>query len=201
MPVTSARKAGRSFLSEILKKMNQFSLQLGAGFVRSVFGRAESGCFNDNRSFTTMKKLILLLTALAVTSTLVARDFPKGSPKFVDSHRKAMSTAKKEGKPVVLVFTASWCPPCQVMKKSVYPSDAVKEYHDKFVWAYLDVDDKDNDKPSEQYGVNPIPHIEFVDADGKPLVQKQVGSGSPEDFAKRLAGALAKAPSAPAVKQ
>jgi len=150
---------------------------------------------------TTMKKLILLLTALAVTSSLIARDFPKGSPKFVESHRKAMSTAKKEGKPVVLVFTASWCPPCQVMKKSVYPSDAVKEFHDKFVWAYLDVDDNDNDKPSEQYGVNGIPHIEFVDADGKALIEKQVGSGSAEGFAKRLADALAKAPAATATKE
>ena len=32
------------------------------------------------------------------------------------------------------------------MKKSVYPSDAVKPLHDKFVWAYLDTDDEDNAK-------------------------------------------------------
>ncbi len=147
-----------------------------------------------------MKKFMFVFTALAVATTLLAGDFPKGSPKFVESHRKAMSTAQKEGKPVVLVFTASWCPPCQVMKKSVYPSDAVKQYHDKFVWAYLDVDDKDNKTTAGQYGVNGIPHIEFVDAEGKSLVQKQVGSTSPENFAKKLADALAKTPAAATAK-
>jgi thiol:disulfide interchange protein len=147
-----------------------------------------------------MKKFLLLITALAVTTTLIAADFPKGSPKFLDSHRRAMSAAKKEGKPVVLVFSASWCPPCQTMKKEVYPSEAVKAFHDKFVWAYLDVDDNDNEKPSKEYGVNGIPHIEFVDADGKSLIEKQVGSGSPESFAKRLESALAKVAPTSAVK-
>lgn len=148
-----------------------------------------------------MKKLLLLLSAIAVTTTLVAGDFPKGSPKFIDSHRKAMSTAKKEGKPVVLVFSASWCPPCQKMKKDVFPSEAVAALHDKFVWAYLDVDDNDNEKPAKQYGVNGIPHIEIVDADGKPLVEKQVGAGPADGFAKYLQSALAKAPAKSASKE
>lgn len=141
-----------------------------------------------------MKKLLYLLTALAVTLPLFASDFPKGSPKFEDSYRSAMNDAKKTGKPVVLVFSASWCPPCQVMKKSVYPSEAVKPFHDKFIWAYLDVDDNSTEKAAKQYGVNGIPHIEFVDAEGKAVIEKQVGSSSPEAFAKRLTEVLAKAP-------
>lgn len=147
-----------------------------------------------------MKKLLFLLTALAVVTQMIASDFPKGSPKFEDSYRSAMNDAKKTGKPVVLVFSASWCPPCQTMKKSVYPSETVKAFHDKFIWAYLDVDDNDNEKPAKQYGVSGIPHIEFVDAEGKSLIEKQVGSSSPEAFAKRLTDALAKVPAVSAAK-
>ena len=139
-----------------------------------------------------MKKLMLLLTALAVVTPAFADNFPTGSPKFEKSYRSALSDAKKTGKPVVLVFSASWCPPCQTMKKEVYPSAVVKEYHDKFIWAYLDVDDNDNEKASKEFGVSGIPHVQFLDASGK-SVDKQVGSTSPEAFAGKLAAVLKKA--------
>lgn len=143
-----------------------------------------------------MKKLMFALLAAAVAVVpVIAKDFPKGSPKFEDSYRGALKDAETTGKPVILVFSASWCPPCQTMKKEVYPSAAVKEYHDKFVWAYLDVDDNDNSKAAKEYGVKGIPHIEFLDSKGKSL-DKQVGSSSPESFAAKLKGILAKAGSA-----
>ena len=137
-----------------------------------------------------MKKAILLALA-AVTSLALASDFPKGSPEFKDSSTYALSAAKKSGKPVVIVFSAAWCGPCQTMKKEVYPSAAVKAFHDKFIWAYLDIDDERNERVSKKFGVSSIPHIEFLDAQGKEI-DKQIGSNSPEDFAKTLESVLAK---------
>ena len=137
-----------------------------------------------------MKKAILLALA-AVTSLALASDFPKGSPEFKDSSTYALSAAKKSGKPVVMVFSAAWCGPCQTMKKEVYPSAAVKAFHDKFIWAYLDIDDERNERVSKKFGVSSIPHIEFLDAEGKEI-DKQIGSNSPEDFAKTLESVLAK---------
>jgi thiol:disulfide interchange protein len=141
-----------------------------------------------------MKKIILLLAALFAVP-LAARDFPKNSPKFEKSYRSAMSDAKKTGKPVILVFSASWCPPCQEMKKSVYPSKEVQEFHDKFVWADLDVDDNSNEKAGKTYGVEGIPHIQFVDSEGK-AIEKQVGSSQPSEFAQKLASVLSAAKAA-----
>ncbi|MFC5455351.1 thioredoxin family protein [Prosthecobacter fluviatilis] len=138
-----------------------------------------------------MKKTILLVLA-AVTSLALASDFPKGSPPFQDSSTGAMSAAKASGKPVVLIFSAAWCPPCQAMKHDVYPSAEVKAFHDKFVWAYLDIDDPRNEGVASKYGVNGIPHIEFLNAAGKEI-GKQVGGVSTEDFAKTLESVLAKA--------
>lgn len=137
-----------------------------------------------------MKKTILLILA-AATSLTLASDFPKGSPDFKDTTATAMSAAKKSGKPVILVFSAAWCPPCQTMKRDVYPSAEVKALHDKFVWAYIDIDDPRNESAATKYGVNSIPHIEFLNAEGKEI-SKQIGGTSSKDFAKTLQNVLAK---------
>jgi thioredoxin-related protein len=137
-----------------------------------------------------MKKTILLFLA-AATSLALASDFPKGSPSFKDSSATAMSAAKKSGKPVILVFSAAWCPPCQTMKRDVYPSEEVKAFHDKFVWAYIDIDDPRNESAATKYGVNSIPHIEFLNAEGK-QISKQIGGTSSKDFAKTLQSVLSK---------
>lgn len=138
-----------------------------------------------------MKKVLTLLAA-ALLMPAFAGEFPEGSPKFGTSYDAALATAKKEGKPVVLVFSASWCPPCQSMKKNVYPSADVKPLHDKFVWAYLDVDVEANAKAAEKFGVQGIPHVQFLNSEGKDL-NKVVGGVPPAEFAEQLNKILAKA--------
>jgi len=138
-----------------------------------------------------MKKLILTLTAALFALPLLAGDFPAGSPKFEHSLPTAEAKAKKSGKPLVVVFSAAWCGPCQLMKKEVYPSAEVKALHDKFEWAYLDVDDESNAPAAKKFEVSGIPHVQFIDKDGKPL-GSQVGSTSPGDFAATLKKMLAK---------
>jgi thioredoxin-related protein len=150
------------------------------------------GLFGASHYSTIMKKFIVAALTVVVAVSLTASDFPKGSPKFESSFRAVTSAAKKSGKPMVVVFSASWCPPCQAMKKEVYPSKEVAEFHDKFEWAYLDVDQSDNEKASKDFGVNGIPHVVFLDKDGKE-VDKQVGGVSPAEFATMLRSTLAKA--------
>ena len=149
------------------------------------------------RSFFTLG--LGLCALLAAPFTAISGEFPKGSPKFVTNYRKAMAESKDTGKPAIIVFSASWCPPCQSMKKEVYPSDEVKPFHDKFIWAYLDADDGQNKKAMEKYSVQGIPHIEFLNAAGESIGQ-QVGGNDPGAFAKKLEGLLAKAAAAPATK-
>jgi len=138
-----------------------------------------------------MKRILVTLATLAVATFLSAADFPEGSPKFATNADTVMKAAKDNGKPAILVFSASWCGPCQAMKKDVYPSAAVKPYHDKFNWSYLDIDVEANGKLSDAYKVEGIPHIVFVDGAGK-VIDQQEGGGSPEDFAKKLAKVLKK---------
>jgi thiol:disulfide interchange protein len=153
----------------------------------------------NRRSLTTFAAAALAGALFTLNAS--AKDFPEGSPKFESKYKSALSEAKKTGKPVLLVFSATWCGPCQANKKNVYPAAAVKPYHDKFVWAYLDADDDANKKPMTEYGVDGIPHIQFLDRDGK-SIDKLVGATTPDKFAKKLQDVLAKsggsAPAKPA---
>ncbi len=139
-----------------------------------------------------MNKLIAFFAiAFIAASNTLAGDFPQGSPAFEHKLADALVKAKADNKPVIVIFSAVWCGPCQSMKKKVYPSAEVKPFHDKFIWAYLDADDNANDADSKKFGVSGIPHIEFLDSAGKSIGQ-QVGSGSPEAFAKKLEEMLKK---------
>lgn len=144
------------------------------------------------RPLPTMKHALLLLAAL-FTFSLQASDFPAGSPKFFTSYPSALKAAKENGKPVILVFSAAWCGPCQSMKKDVYPSSEVQPFHDKFNWAYLDIDEEANSKLSEGFHVETIPHIFFLDASGKTTLDQLKNLVTPKEFAKKLTHVLKKA--------
>jgi thioredoxin-like negative regulator of GroEL len=143
------------------------------------------------RSFLAVSALAIA-GLFSLTGPTEAKDFPKGSPSFETDYEKAVKLGAKEGKPVLLVFSAVWCGPCQTNKKDVYPAAAVKPYHDKFVWAYIDADLKENRKVMKEFGVNGIPHIQFLDKDGK-AVDKFIGGTTPDAFVKVLDSALEKA--------
>ena len=150
-------------------------------------------------SNTTMnrRKLFAIFAALLVGATSFlnqtrAADFPKGSPEFVTSYAAALKASKESGKPVVLIFSAAWCPPCQANKHNVYPSTVVQPFHDRFVWAYLDADEDANLPVMQKFGVTGIPHIQFLDKTGKSL-GSAVGGTTPEEFAKTLEDMLKRA--------
>lgn len=129
---------------------------------------------------------VLIGLVLASPMRGSAADFPEGSPTFALSYAEAAKLAKETGKPMLLVFSADWCGPCQRNKNEVYPSAPVQPLHDAFVWAYLDVDQKANEQAAEAFGVNGIPHIQFVNAEGTKSLHQVIGSSSPRAFARTL---------------
>lgn len=141
-----------------------------------------------------MKKSLLALASLflAATASLQAADFPAGSPNFSTDYAQLLKISKDNGKPMAIVFSATWCGLCQTMKKEVYPSAAVKPFHDKFNWSYLDITIDANNKLSEDLKVENVPSILFLTSDGKPL-DLQDAYADANDTAKKLAEVLKKA--------
>jgi len=91
---------------------------------------------------------------------------------WLDNIHEATATAAQTGKPVLIRFSANWCPPCQQMKRTVYPQQQVASLIQQ-AYVPLDVDLTQNGAPgqplAEQYGVESIPTLIILDPQGREL--------------------------------
>jgi len=76
----------------------------------------------------------------------------------------------KQDRPILLRFTASWCPPCRVMNAKVWPdAEVAGMVNEHFVPVELDVDRPDVREIANRFQIMAVPTIVLLDADGKEL--------------------------------
>lgn len=77
----------------------------------------------------------------------------------------AKVASAKEGKPILLYFTAAWCGPCQEMRKTTWVDErVVAAVRQKSLPVRIDVDAQPD--VSREYQVQGFPLVELVDASG-----------------------------------
>lgn len=96
-----------------------------------------------------------------------------------EDFQAARAEAGSNEKPILLVFSASWCPACLMMKHDVWSDAAVGKLANKrFVPVYVDVDDPQHAALTSRYGIGAIPAVLIVDKDGKVLREASAMSRS-----------------------
>ncbi|MEW6221336.1 MAG: thioredoxin family protein, partial [Thermodesulfobacteriota bacterium] len=81
-----------------------------------------------------------------------------------------LEEAKREGRPVVLDFSAAWCAPCRKLDEVTFHDPAVVAQSRRFVMVKVDLttaDDPLHRQLVQDYGVMGVPTVVFLDRTGK----------------------------------
>jgi thiol-disulfide isomerase/thioredoxin len=133
------------------------------------------------------RKLLMFSFLICCTLSFEARaDFLEWNRDY----SSALQLAQKSGKPILIDFQASWCPPCREMEKEVWIDQKLVEQSKKFVCISIDVDR--NKEIATKYNVKVLPTIIFADSWGNKLTRnegymsivsiKQIMVAFPSDF-------------------
>lgn len=88
-------------------------------------------------------------------------------PKAGKSYREAYQDAQAGDKPLLVLVTATWCPPCQVMKQTTIPELMRKKSFKDFHYATVDLDEE-KELGQQLIGNRGLPQlIMFEQEDGK----------------------------------
>ena len=125
-----------------------------------------------------MKKIILFLSVSLFALSLVAQT------NFRDiTYKEALAAAKAEKKLVFIDFYTSWCGPCKMMMKNIFPLKEVGNYlNSKFVCIKIDAEKGEGPELAKRYQVKAYPTFVAINPAEEILMTKVGGSGSGSGF-------------------
>ena len=125
-----------------------------------------------------MKKIILFLSVSLFALSLVAQT------NFRDiTYKEALAAAKAEKKLVFIDFYTSWCGPCKMIMKNIFPLKEVGNYlNSKFVCIKIDAEKGEGPELAKRYQVKAYPTFVAINPAEEILMTKVGGSGSGSGF-------------------
>lgn len=128
-----------------------------------------------------MKILVFYFVLSVVTLSGYSQD--KSGINFVDSAwNNLLAKAKNENKLIFMDAFTTWCGPCKMMAKNVFPDRQVAAlYNRNFINVAMDMEKGEGVILKNQYKVNAYPTYLFINGDGE-TIHKIVGEHSIEQF-------------------
>ena len=124
--------------------------------------------------------LILALAVLAAAAPFLLVQVGEDIIAWQDDVDEALTQARTSGKPVLIDFTADWCPPCRTMKKVVFSKENVKRFvESNFIPVQLDLSKK-NEKTAAigmRFRIQYLPTMLILAPDGTELRRESGGMG------------------------
>lgn len=125
-----------------------------------------------------MKKIAILIVMLLVLPEINAQGISFDHGAF----KEVLAKAKAEKKLVFMDCFTTWCGPCKMMAKEIFPQQNVGDYMNaNFVSIKMDMEKGEGIELTKTYEVNAYPTLLFMDADGK-VLHRATGAEKAEDF-------------------
>lgn len=100
-------------------------------------------------------------------------------PDWRTDYQGALNEARATGKPILVDFTADWCPPCRVMEREVWPDAAVRQaLNGSTVPLQLDVDRDSTQTLVRRMQIGSIPTVLLLDSEGNEIARRGLLSRS-----------------------
>ena len=138
-----------------------------------------------------MKKIAVLSLLITFASF---SSFAQDGIKFEhDSWEAVVSKAKAENKLIFLDAYTSWCGPCKMLQKNVFPDQALGSYFNQnFLSTKIDMEKGEGPSIARKFAVRAYPTLFFIDPNTEQVVHKILGYKNVAQLKAMGAAALSK---------
>lgn len=128
-----------------------------------------------------MKNIIWICLSMLLLVSCGTATSDKSNKSDAHTNEESVSDVKVTGLPVIMDFSATWCPPCQQFKPIF--EDAKDRYSGQIEFKTIDVDAEK--ELAQQFNITSIPAIIFIDAEGNEI-NRIIGFTDKDSFDKAI---------------
>jgi thiol-disulfide isomerase/thioredoxin len=114
--------------------------------------------------------------AAAPSAAAPAAAAPAAKAPAPETYSAARQATAKTGKPLVIMVSTDWCPPCQVMKRTILPRVREHGLFRKVAFAHVNPDE-DAELANQLTGGGPIPQLVMFRKTSKGWLRKKLIGG------------------------
>ena len=128
-----------------------------------------------------MKNIIWICLSMLLLVSCGTATSDKSNKSDTLTNEENVSDVKVTGLPVIMDFSATWCPPCQQFKPIF--EEAKDRYSGQIEFKTIDVDAEK--ELAQQFNITSIPAIIFIDAEGNEI-NRIIGFTDKDSFDKAI---------------